>query len=232
MVTPPVRPRQGRVANALWLLLWLLVHGSCTRTQARAHACQAHTRVRTRTRTHTYVPAGECSADELERMMGIVANPRAYKIPDWFLNRQRDHKTGRFSQARREQSGCAGQGIVRPHPPARRRRRYIGAASVRECAARRAAAQAQGPVIGHSPRAPAEGCGGVGCVASRAPPRRTSHLPTHPCRVEAQAQQSSACCRKRHAILLLGAALLAVCTGTHARVCCMGQSPVHAPRRH
>lgn len=43
--------------------------------------------------------AGECSADELERMMGIVANPRAYKIPDWFLNRQKDHKTGRFSQA-------------------------------------------------------------------------------------------------------------------------------------
>ncbi len=31
--------------------------------------------------------------------MGIVANPRAYKIPDWFLNRQKDHKTGRFSQA-------------------------------------------------------------------------------------------------------------------------------------
>ncbi|GIL85768.1 hypothetical protein Vretimale_13210 [Volvox reticuliferus] len=42
--------------------------------------------------------AGECSADELERMMGIVANPRAYKIPDWFLNRQKDHKTGRYSQ--------------------------------------------------------------------------------------------------------------------------------------
>jgi hypothetical protein len=45
-------------------------------------------------------PAGECSADELERMMGIVANPRAYKIPDWFLNRQKDHKTGRFLQVR------------------------------------------------------------------------------------------------------------------------------------
>lgn len=32
--------------------------------------------------------------------MGIVANPRAYKIPDWFLNRQKDHKTGRFAQVR------------------------------------------------------------------------------------------------------------------------------------
>jgi small subunit ribosomal protein S18e len=31
-------------------------------------------------------------------MMTIVANPRQYKIPDWFLNRQRDIKDGRFSQ--------------------------------------------------------------------------------------------------------------------------------------
>ena len=42
---------------------------------------------------------GECSAEELERMMTIVANPRNYKIPEWFLNRQKDHKTGRFMQA-------------------------------------------------------------------------------------------------------------------------------------
>mmetsp|Transcript_19640 Transcript_19640/g.54780 ORF Transcript_19640/g.54780 Transcript_19640/m.54780 type:complete len:154 (+) Transcript_19640:153-614(+) len=42
--------------------------------------------------------AGECSAEELERMMTIVANPRNYKIPEWFLNRQKDHKTGRFTQ--------------------------------------------------------------------------------------------------------------------------------------
>jgi small subunit ribosomal protein S18e len=31
--------------------------------------------------------AGELSAEELERLMTIVSNPRAYKIPDWFLNR-------------------------------------------------------------------------------------------------------------------------------------------------
>jgi hypothetical protein len=31
-------------------------------------------------------------------MMTIVANPRQYKIPDWFLNRQKDIKDGRFSQ--------------------------------------------------------------------------------------------------------------------------------------
>ncbi len=30
--------------------------------------------------------------------MVIVSNPRAYKIPDWFLNRQKDIKDGRFSQ--------------------------------------------------------------------------------------------------------------------------------------
>jgi len=30
--------------------------------------------------------------------MVIVSNPRTFKIPDWFLNRQKDHKDGRFSQ--------------------------------------------------------------------------------------------------------------------------------------
>ncbi|KIY98606.1 40S ribosomal protein S18 [Monoraphidium neglectum] len=42
--------------------------------------------------------AGEITAEELEQMMTIVANPRQYKIPDWFLNRQKDIKDGRFSQ--------------------------------------------------------------------------------------------------------------------------------------
>ena len=30
--------------------------------------------------------------------MTIVANPRQFKIPDWFLNRQKDYKDGRYSQ--------------------------------------------------------------------------------------------------------------------------------------
>lgn len=30
--------------------------------------------------------------------MSIVANPRQYKIPDWFLNRQKDYKDGKYSQ--------------------------------------------------------------------------------------------------------------------------------------
>lgn len=30
--------------------------------------------------------------------MVIVANPRQFKIPDWFLNRKKDYKDGRYSQ--------------------------------------------------------------------------------------------------------------------------------------
>ena len=30
--------------------------------------------------------------------MVIVANPRQFKIPDWFLNRKKDYKDGKFSQ--------------------------------------------------------------------------------------------------------------------------------------
>ncbi len=30
--------------------------------------------------------------------MIIVNNPRQFKIPDWFLNRQKDYKDGRSSQ--------------------------------------------------------------------------------------------------------------------------------------
>lgn len=42
--------------------------------------------------------AGELSAQELESLMVIVSNPRTFKVPDWFLNRQKDHKDGRYSQ--------------------------------------------------------------------------------------------------------------------------------------
>lgn len=33
--------------------------------------------------------AGECSAEDIENLMLIVSNPRAYKTPDWFLNRRK-----------------------------------------------------------------------------------------------------------------------------------------------
>ncbi|KAJ4809022.1 40S ribosomal protein S18 [Rhynchospora pubera] len=34
--------------------------------------------------------AGELKPDELERLMAVVANPRQFKVPDWFLNRQKE----------------------------------------------------------------------------------------------------------------------------------------------
>merc|ERR1711879_739687 len=42
--------------------------------------------------------AGELSDEEVERVVTVMTNPRQYKIPDWFLNRQKDIKDGRFSQ--------------------------------------------------------------------------------------------------------------------------------------
>merc|ERR1712173_530505 len=36
--------------------------------------------------------AGELSEEEVERIVTIMSNPRQYKIPDWFLNRQLDIK--------------------------------------------------------------------------------------------------------------------------------------------
>mmetsp|Transcript_22487 Transcript_22487/g.44926 ORF Transcript_22487/g.44926 Transcript_22487/m.44926 type:complete len:152 (-) Transcript_22487:110-565(-) len=42
--------------------------------------------------------AGELSPEEVERVVAIISNPVQFKIPTWFLNRQKDHKTGRFFQ--------------------------------------------------------------------------------------------------------------------------------------
>ena len=44
--------------------------------------------------------AGELSNDEVDRIITIVQNPRQFKIPDWFLNRQKDNKDGKYSQVR------------------------------------------------------------------------------------------------------------------------------------
>uniref|UniRef100_A0A8C6G9S6 Small ribosomal subunit protein uS13 n=1 Tax=Mus spicilegus TaxID=10103 RepID=A0A8C6G9S6_MUSSI len=43
--------------------------------------------------------AGERTEDEVERVITIMQNPRQYRIPDWFLNRQKDGKGGKYSQA-------------------------------------------------------------------------------------------------------------------------------------
>jgi len=42
--------------------------------------------------------AGELTAEEVERVVTIIQNPRQFKIPDWFLNRKKDYKDGKFSQ--------------------------------------------------------------------------------------------------------------------------------------
>ncbi|XP_014238508.1 40S ribosomal protein S18-like [Trichogramma pretiosum] len=42
--------------------------------------------------------AGELTDDEVEKVITIMANPRQYKIKDWFLNRQKDIVDGKYSQ--------------------------------------------------------------------------------------------------------------------------------------
>ncbi|GAB1197608.1 ribosomal 40S subunit protein S18B [Aspergillus pseudonomiae] len=42
--------------------------------------------------------AGELTTEELERVVTILQNPTQYKIPTWFLNRQRDITDGKDSQ--------------------------------------------------------------------------------------------------------------------------------------
>ena len=42
--------------------------------------------------------AGELNSDELERLVTIIQNPTQFKIPTWFLNRQRDIVDGKDSQ--------------------------------------------------------------------------------------------------------------------------------------
>lgn len=42
--------------------------------------------------------AGECSEEEVEKIVTIMSNPRQYKIPDWFLNRQKDIIDGKYNQ--------------------------------------------------------------------------------------------------------------------------------------
>ncbi|XP_043854295.1 40S ribosomal protein S18-like [Dromiciops gliroides] len=42
--------------------------------------------------------AGELTENEVERVITIMQNPCQYKIPDSFLNRQKDGKDGKYSQ--------------------------------------------------------------------------------------------------------------------------------------
>ncbi|VEL16307.1 unnamed protein product [Protopolystoma xenopodis] len=42
--------------------------------------------------------AGELTEDEIEKFTTVMNNPRQYKIPDWFLNRQKDIDDGKHCQ--------------------------------------------------------------------------------------------------------------------------------------
>lgn len=42
--------------------------------------------------------AGDLNSDELERIVTIIQNPTQFKIPTWFLNRQKDIVDGKNSQ--------------------------------------------------------------------------------------------------------------------------------------
>lgn len=42
--------------------------------------------------------AGECTPEEIERIVAILQNPRQFKIPDWMLNRQKDKVDGKTYQ--------------------------------------------------------------------------------------------------------------------------------------
>jgi len=42
--------------------------------------------------------AGELTNDEIEKLVAIIQNPLQFKIPEWFLNRQKDFKTGKYYQ--------------------------------------------------------------------------------------------------------------------------------------
>jgi len=45
-----------------------------------------------------FYSAGELTTEELERIVTILQTPTQYKIPTWFLNRQRDITDGKDSQ--------------------------------------------------------------------------------------------------------------------------------------
>ena len=58
----------------------------------------SHLGSRLSTLLKSFIRAGEITSEELERIVTIIQNPTQYKIPTWFLNRQRDIVDGKDSQ--------------------------------------------------------------------------------------------------------------------------------------
>jgi len=42
--------------------------------------------------------AGELSTAEIDRLVAVMTHPEQFMIPQWFLNRQKDIKDGKYSQ--------------------------------------------------------------------------------------------------------------------------------------
>ena len=42
--------------------------------------------------------AGELSTEEIEALVAVLQNPRQFNIPEWFLNRRKDARTGKTEQ--------------------------------------------------------------------------------------------------------------------------------------
>jgi len=42
--------------------------------------------------------AGELSKEEVEKIVTVMQHPTQFKIPNWFLNRQKDFTTGQYKQ--------------------------------------------------------------------------------------------------------------------------------------
>lgn len=64
---------------------------------SKRYAIQTYQPIRAHLLT-AYSSAGELTSEELERIVTIIQNPTQYKIPTWFLNRQRDIVDGKDSQ--------------------------------------------------------------------------------------------------------------------------------------
>merc|ERR1712093_824743 len=56
--------------------------------------------------------AGEFTVEQMEKLMEIVANPQAYKIPRWFLNCQKEYKDGTYSQVNTSQIDALMRGTL------------------------------------------------------------------------------------------------------------------------
>ena len=42
--------------------------------------------------------AGTLTNEEIEKLVAIISNPKQFKIPSWFVNRQKDKVTGKTTQ--------------------------------------------------------------------------------------------------------------------------------------